>query len=102
MNGIEAFFLEGAASWQDVVLSIGSILFTIALLPTLRDKKASLPVTTSLLTASVLSSYLIVYISLGLWFAAICGCSVALAWWLILLFRRIRNPPVGFDPLPAP
>lgn len=88
MIDLVGFFRQGAENWENVVLAVGGILFTLALVPILRNPKASVPAGASLLTASVLTAYLAVYASLGLWFGFFAGCATALGWWLILVFRR--------------
>lgn len=57
------------ANWQDLVLTIGSLIFVIALIPSVkgRDKPTFW---TSALTGSVLVTFVIVYATLDLWFAA--------------------------------
>jgi hypothetical protein len=86
----ELFFLAGALNWQNMVLAVGGILFTVALIPVLRNSKAAVPLSASLLTAAVLTAFLPVYASLGLWFGFAGETSTAVAWWLILIFRRVK------------
>jgi len=68
--------------WQDIIFSIGSWIFAIALIPSIlsKDKPA---LSSSLLTASLLTVYVPTYASLGLTVSAISGGSVALAWWIL-------------------
>lgn len=75
-------------AWQDIVLSVGSWIFTIALIPSVlsKDKPA---LSTSLMTGTVLAVYVIVYITLSLWMAAVSTFLVA-AMWYTLAVQKIR------------
>jgi cytochrome c-type biogenesis protein CcmH/NrfG len=73
---------------QDIVFAVGSFLFTVALLPALFNKRTAMPWWSSLLTAAVLTVFVIGYGSLGLWLSVASGSSTAAAWWLLLIFRR--------------
>lgn len=59
--------------WQDLTFTIGSVLFSVGLLPQLRDclNGYSLNMWTASMTTVVLALYCVAYASLGLWFAAI-------------------------------
>jgi 4-hydroxybenzoate polyprenyltransferase len=76
---------------QDVILAVGSFLFTVALIPVLLNKKSAVPWSGALITAAVLTVFVGVYASLGLWLTVVSGSSTALIWWLLLIFRR----PIG-------
>jgi len=75
--------------WQDIVLTIGQIIFIIALFPSIlsTDKPA---VQTSVVTAAVALSIAAVYVTLSIPFAAI---SAALngALWLVLAVQKWRT-----------
>jgi len=73
---------------QDIIFAVGSFLFTVALLPALFSKKTVMPWWSSLLTAAVLTVFVAGYGSLGLWLSVVSGSSTAVAWWLLLIFRR--------------
>jgi hypothetical protein len=68
--------------WQDAVLSVGSLLFTAALIPTIRGstKPAFL---TALVTSAVLTTFVVVYVTLSLWFAAATTALGAACWALL-------------------
>jgi len=74
--------------WQDVVLTIGQVIFIVALVPSIlsKDKPA---LQTSLMTAAVALSIAVVYVTLAIPFAAI---SAALngSLWLVLAVQRWR------------
>jgi hypothetical protein len=74
--------------WQDMVIGIGSILFTLVLLPELLDvwHGKTMNVWSASFTSIILGIYCIAYASLGLWFAAIphttaiWGCIAYFSW----------------------
>ena len=70
--------------WQDSVLTGGTIIFIVALIPSVlgKDKPA---VSTSLPTACVLTVFVVVYASLSLWFAAIANSFTATLWFILAL-----------------
>ena len=68
--------------WQDWILTTGSILFIIALAPSVfsKDKPA---LTTSLLTGTVLAVFAFVYATLSLWLAALTVAITSLTWFIL-------------------
>lgn len=77
-------------NWQDIVLSIGSVVFLAALIPSVvgKDKPAF---TTSLLTGCVLVVFTITYASLSLKYTTLAtGLSALL--WLILADQKAKQP----------
>lgn len=84
--------------WQDVVFTIGSAIFTIGLIPQLKDclNGACVNQYTAALTTMVLGIYCMTYVSLGLFVAAI--PHTALMWGLICVIsyrNRKKNPECG-------
>lgn len=79
-------------AWQDIVLSIGSWIFAIALIPSVlsKDKPA---LSSSLMTGSVLGVYAITYVSLSLWVAAASTVLVAGVWFTLAVqkYRADRS-----------
>ena len=75
--------------WQDVVLTIGQVIFIIALFPSIlsKDKPA---LQTSMVTSAVAFSIAVVYLTLSIPFAAI---SAALngALWFVLAVQKWRT-----------
>lgn len=73
-------------SWQDFILAAGAWIFAIALLPSVfgKDKPAF---SSSLITGSVLAVYIVAYISLSLWVAAV-SVSITTALWFILAIQK--------------
>lgn len=77
--------------WQDIVFGVGTALFSIALIPTLRDtQKPALQ--TSLMTAVVLFIFAFTSATLGLWFA--CGSQIlnGLIWSTLAWQRHTQKP----------
>jgi hypothetical protein len=76
-------------SWQDLVLSTGTVVFIFALLPSIfsTDKPA---VATSLSTGSVLAVFTFVYFSLELWFGA-ATTSITAVLWFVLAIQKYKS-----------
>ena len=73
--------------WQDIVLTVGGIIFAVALVPSVFSKnKPSL--WTSLSTALVLYVFVFVYFSLSLWFSAVTTFITA-SFWLTLYIQKL-------------
>lgn len=62
----------------------GSVVFILALLPTLLGS-AKPPVTTSVLTGSVLAVFAVVYSTLGFWFSVVTGAILSLCWFVVAI-----------------
>lgn len=77
--------------WQDLLISIGSICFSIALLPMLKHGADRPPLFSSVLTSFWLYAYFFAFATLGLWYAAITGAINATLWATIGILKR-RNP----------
>lgn len=69
--------------WQDIVFSIGSWIFALALVPSIMSKSDKPALSSSLLTAGLLTCYVPTYASLHLWASALSGSVIALAWWIL-------------------
>ena len=80
-------------SWQDLVLTVGQVIFVIALLPTVvgRDKPA---LQTSVLTSAVSFSFMAVYISLSVPFASLTAALNG-TMWLVLALQEWRRKSGG-------
>lgn len=75
--------------WQDIIFSVGSWVFAIALVPSILSKTDKPALSSSLLTAGLLTVYIPAYASLHLWVSAVSGGVIALAWW-ILAYQKWR------------
>lgn len=75
--------------WQDIVLTIGQIIFIIALVPSILspDKPA---LQTSVVTAAVALSIAAVYVTLSIPFAAISAALNGVLW-LVLAVQKWRT-----------
>ena len=56
--------------WQDLALTVASVIFIIALIPTVLSAVQKPALSTSVMNAAVSTGIAIVYLSLHLWFAA--------------------------------
>ena len=65
--------------WQDLVFSLGSIVFTIALIPAILEKRSP-PASTCVLTGAMVGVYAATDLTLELWFSAITSAISALLW----------------------
>lgn len=76
------------SSWQDMVLSSGTLVLAAALLPSIFSKHKP-SVYTSISTGTILGLFAIVYFSLEMWFAAattVLTCSL----WATLAIQEIN------------
>lgn len=75
--------------WQDLVLSAGSFVFFLALIPSVigKDKPAF---STSVMTGSVLAVFTVTYFTLGLWLATF-TTSLASILWAILAIQKYNQ-----------
>jgi hypothetical protein len=81
--------------WQDTVLTIGTMIFIIALLPSVfgSAKPAAM---TSLMTGTVLAIFAVTYTMLPdpLWFAAVTTATTSTVWFVLFgqaVWPRIRQ-----------
>lgn len=75
---------------NDLVFTIGSFIFLLALIPSLRSKDKPNK-KTSILTALVLYAFTINYISLGLYMSSVVGFATASCWLALYIQVRIRE-----------
>lgn len=75
--------------WQDWVLTLGSLVFFIALIPSILSKDKP-DIKTSMPTALVMTAFTITYGSLGLWYGMSTSALTTIAWY-ILWFQKIRK-----------
>lgn len=74
--------------WQDFIFLLGGFAFALLLVPTLRDKSSSVPVTTSGLTGTILLMYAFTFLTLDLFLSAFANLLTAAAWFAIAIWRR--------------
>lgn len=77
-------------SWQDLVISGGSFIITLSLIPTVLAKEKPAPAT-SLITAAILSIFVVTFASLSLWFTAIVNVFTATLWFTLFFQRLLRK-----------
>ena len=75
-------------NWQDIVLTLGSIIFLVALVPSIRSKDKP-ALMTSLMTGLVLFVFATTYITLDLWFSAATTALTGMLW-LVLAVQKAR------------
>jgi hypothetical protein len=76
--------------WQDIVLAIGSLIFALALLPSVFSQHKP-ALWTSGLTGVVLVIFAVTYASLTLWYATV-TTSLAAILWLVLAVQKMLQP----------
>lgn len=77
-------------SWQDMVLSIGSLIFVVALLPSIfSPHKPSF--STSASTGAVLIVFGFTYISLNLWYAATTTFLSGVLWAILAVQKALQK-----------
>lgn len=82
-------------TWQSNVLAVVQLAFVMALLPTLANRRARVPRSSSVVTAAGLWIVAAVYVSLGLWTAVAMACLSAAAWTFIALQRALATAEVA-------
>jgi hypothetical protein len=77
------------SSWQDIVIAAGSLVFAVALIPSVlsKDKPA---LSTSVMTGTVLVVFSITYATLSLWYATI-TTSLAAGLWIALAVQKLKK-----------
>lgn len=68
--------------WQDWVFSVGTWIFVVALIPTIRGKQKP-ELSTSIVTGSILAVFVITYLSLNLWLSALSNVITSACWFLL-------------------
>ena len=76
--------------WQDITLAVGSLIFAIALVPSImsKDKPA---LWTSTVTGGVLIVFTGTYASLSLWYATFTTALAAILWIVLALQKILQN-----------
>ena len=76
--------------WQDILIALGSVGFTIALVPAILGKSKP-PKSTCLLTSGILYSYVLAFATLGLWYSAVTTVSTAACWTVLLVQGAMKD-----------
>jgi hypothetical protein len=88
-------------NWQDLLLTAGSLFFTLALLPTIYDHTARVPRFTSVPTALWLVVFAITQWTLGLRLAPACEL-VCAGCWSFIAWRRAPRGRLLLSPWSKP
>lgn len=80
--------------WQDYVMSVGQVLFIIALLPTIFDRNNKPPLSTSALTSSILFTFAFCFYTLGAKYSCVTSLGVAIVW-AIIFFQKLKSNRIG-------
>ena len=75
--------------WQDIVFSLGSIVFGIALIPAIVEKQYP-PISTCIMTSIMIIMYSLADITLDLWFSAIAGI-ISATIWIMMGIKQIKK-----------
>ena len=77
--------------WQDIVISIASIIFVYATIPQIiygfKIKKGLISVQFSLLNILAMTGLVVVYVSFGLVFSTVINILITLLWFILLIQR---------------
>lgn len=73
-------------AWQDIVITVGTLVFVIALVPALISKDKP-PVSTSLVSGITILIYAFTFSTLGLWFSFVINI-ISGSLWLILAWQK--------------
>lgn len=73
-------------AWQDLVFGAGSLVFVVALLPSVFSKHKP-ALSTSVLTALVLYTFAVTYFTLGFYISAAITLTTALVWTILAVQR---------------
>jgi hypothetical protein len=86
---MDLFGFTDSLTWQDAVLTAGSLVFLFALVPTILGPSKPAPFT-SFSTGTVLLIFAATYVTLELYFACITTAATGIAW-LTILFQSLRQ-----------
>lgn len=78
--------------WQEIIFLVGSVFSIVSLAPTLRSSAASVPLATSLPSATLGFVYGVAFLTLGMNFSAVGSLMAGLMWSLIMILRRPAQP----------
>lgn len=84
--------------WQDYAIAVVQVLFAIALLPTILDKKHKPAISTSLLNTTGTGVLMAAYLSLELWSSGVVAGIVGAQWLLLAAQRHRLNKETASGP----
>lgn len=77
------------AIYADILFMVGGFAFAAMLLPTLLDREAQVPLSTSFPTGALLTLYAATFADMGMWLSTLGNGVTASAWYFIAAFRRV-------------
>ena len=77
-------------TWQDIILSVGLWLASVALLPSILGKDKP-PLSTSILNVIIITAAAIVYVTLHLWLSVVATAILSLAWLTLAVQKFFNN-----------
>lgn len=75
-------------AWQDIVITVGTLVFVIALVPALISKDKP-PVSTSFVSGITILIYAFTFSTLGLWFSFVINI-ISGSLWLTLAWQKAK------------
>jgi len=78
--------------WQDIIFTVGSVFSIVVLMPTLRDRMATIPLGTSVPSALIGLVYGSTFFTMGLTFSAAGSIATGVLWSLIAALRSPASP----------
>lgn len=81
--------------WQDYVLTIGSTILTLALIPTIMDRKEKPAMLTSVVSCIILILFSFVYKSLSLKLSSVVIAIHGFLWFVLAVQKYYEKKPRG-------
>lgn len=78
--------------WQDLIFTAGSVFSIIVLMPTLKDRMATIPLGTSVPSAVIGLVYSTAFFTMGMTFSAAGSFATGVLWSLIAALRSPESP----------
>lgn len=76
--------------WQDLAMSLAQLIFSVSLIPTIREKKP--PAFATCISTAIALTFLVVpaVLSLGLYVSTLFNAVCTICWW-ILVYQSIKK-----------
>jgi len=81
--------------WQDFIFTVGSVFSIVVLMPTLKDRMATIPLGTSVPSALIGLVYGSTFFTMGMTFSATGSVATGVLWSLIAALRSPASPLSG-------
>lgn len=82
-------------SWQDVYFAAAGLLYSVVMIPSIRNPRTEIPRRSSVLTAVTLSASALAYASLGMWLASASTAIGAGVWAFLARYRALHPLTFG-------